>query len=242
VKPVTVSSDGKLLAVGGSQDETIWELATGKKWGIAAKTPALGTPVFSLDGTRLFTNGLPRGNPSSNMNLDFACYDVTTLPPRQFDLGEEPLVVQPINGHEPVLLVSPVAGWYLSLGAADLDGHRSVFLRSLTDRRELGRFTVTGLIDNGLSPDGRSLALWAGRQTESTSDHPGGYVQEFQLLDSRTGTVVRAIPTPGSLWNARWRFSPEGRALAVWYKKGRSTDPNIFERPMTVDLWDVPGR
>jgi hypothetical protein len=71
---------------------------------------------------------------------------------------------------------------------------------------------------------------------------PQSLSQEFQLLDSGTGTVVRAIPTPGSLWNARWRFSPDSRALAVWYKKGRSTDPNIFERPMTVDLWDVPGR
>jgi hypothetical protein len=130
----------------------------------------------------------------------------------------------------------------LTLGAADEDGRRSAVLRSLTDRRELGRFTVAGLIDSGLSPDGRLLALWAGRQTESTPDHPGGYLQEFQVLDSQTGTVVRAIPTPGSLWNAHWRFSPDSRSLAVWYKKGKSADPDIFERPMTVDLWEVPGR
>jgi hypothetical protein len=70
---------------------------------------------------------------------------------------------------------------------------------------------------------------------------------EIQLLDPATAHVMVTIPSPGQTWgNYGWKFSPDGKSLAVYYRTGsnasREGDPDPIDRPMTLELWEIqPG-
>jgi WD40 repeat protein len=229
VKPLTFSPDGNFLAIGATMRQSLYELSSGRKWMVAAEGYGDHAPVFSPDGGLLFPNGLPRGTPSLNMNQAFPCYDVSALPPRRVELGDGQVVTQPIRLNEPLLIISAAARRYAAFGEADGRGVRTVVVRDLPDRKELCRFTVIGLREARFSPEGRWLSVWAGR--------------ELQLLDPATGRAHVTVPTPEPVWDGpRWRFSPDGKLLAVTYTKGSASDPDVSERPRTVDLWDVQPR
>jgi hypothetical protein len=68
---------------------------------------------------------------------------------------------------------------------------------------------------------------------------------EIQLFDSDTARLMYTIPAPGQTWgNYGWRFSPDGNTLAVYYRTGtnayRQGEPDPSDRPMTVDIWELP--
>ena len=244
MKPMAFSPDGKLLAIGGRNDETLWELAAWKKWRTPIKHPGYRCPVFSSEGILLFPNGLPSGDPAYNMNQEFPCYDVSTLPPRRVELGEGQLA--PVTYDEARLIVSLTGRCYLTFGAIGENRVRTVVLHDLYNRRALGQYVVTGLIEAGFSPNGRILAVWSQREEPDPAGQGNRYPCRLELLDPATGRVLHTIPTPEVAWQqARWRFSPDGECLAVWYTKGPmgpTSDPNAGDRPGTVDLWEVPPR
>ena len=51
---------------------------------------------------------------------------------------------------------------------------------------------------------------------------------------------MRDYPTG---WNApTWSFSPDMRILAVTYWRGIGEGEDSNDRPIAVDLWDLPAR
>jgi WD40 repeat protein len=244
VKPMTFSPDGKFLAISGREEETLWELGNRKKWMVPVKNGGSRAPAFSPDGGLLFPNGLPSGHPSRNMNVEFPCYDVSSLPPRRLELGEGQFVVQPLTLNEPRLLVSLATMRYAAFGQAGEQGHRTIVLHSLPDRRVLGQSTVNGLDRAEFSPDGRWLALLVGRHAELPGGQGTQYRMEIQLLDPATARVLATVPSPGQTWgNHGLTFSADGRSLAVYYRTGsnvsRPGDPDPSDRPMNIEVWEV---
>ena len=60
-----------------------------------------------------------------------------------------------------------------------------------------------------------------------------------------TGRVVATFAPPTPIWpDPDWAFSPDGKTLALWFRRGtnsyRDGDEEPFDRPQTVELWDVP--
>jgi WD40 repeat protein len=244
VKPMRFSPDGKFLAIGGRGDETLWELASGRSWRVPVELGGSQDPVFSPDGVLLFPNGVPSERPSRNMNQEFPCYDVSSLPPRRLDLGEGQLLVQPLTYEDPRLLIAPSAMRYASVSQAAERGRRTIVLRGLPDRRVLGQCTVTSLEEAGFSPDGRWFALLVGRHEEIPGGPGTRYVREIQLLDSATARVAATVRSPGQTWgNWGWMFSPDGASLAVYYRTGSNVhgpgEPEPNDRPMNVEVWEL---
>jgi WD40 repeat protein len=244
VKPMTFSPDGRFLAISGRGDETLWELGSRKKWMVPVKNGGSRDPAFSPDGGLLFPNGLPSGHPSRNMNVEFPCYDVSSLPPRRLELGEGQFVVQPLTYKEPRLLVSLATMRYAAFSQADEQGQRTIVLHSLPDRRVLGQCTVNGLDRAEFSPDGRWLALLVGRHAEIPGGQGTQYRMEIQLLDPATARVLATVPSPGQTWgNYGLTFSADGKSLAVYYRTGsnssRPGDPDPGDRPMNVEVWEI---
>ena len=247
VKPMTFSPDGRFLAISGREDEALWELDIRKNWTVPVKNGGSGAPAFSPDGGLLFPNGLPSGHPSHNMNVEFPCYDVSSLPPRRLELGEGQFVVQPLTNKEPRLLVSLATMRYAAFSQADEQGHRTIVLHSLPDRRVLKQSTVNGLDRAEFSPDGRWLALLVGRHAEIPGGQGTQYRMEIQMLDPATVRVLATVPSPGQTWgNYDFLFSPDGKSLAVFYRTGsnsyRPGDPDPGDRPMDVEVWEIRPR
>ena len=76
------------------------------------------------------------------------------------------------------------------------------------------------------------------------SGSPNRFRQEIQLLDPGGARVVAAIPSLGPTWgNLRWKFSPDGNSLAVYYHTGKNAtmqgDPDPFDQPMNVEIWEL---
>src|SRR5262249_45517152 len=124
---------------------------------------------------------------------------------------------------------------------------RPVVLHELPSLHEIGRLDVTGLDAAGFSPDGRWLALLVWRNEVISSGSETRPVMEIQLLNPATARVLVTISSPGPTWgNYGWRFSPDGKTLAVYYRTGstvsRLEDPDPFDRPMNVEIWEIPPR
>jgi len=141
VKPMGFSRDGKLLAIGGDGDQTLWEVASGKKWELSTKLTGTQSPVFSADGALLFLNGLPSGYPVYDTNQDFPCYDVSSLPPRRLELGAGLLVdVTSMGPPRKALLNNMVVSLslmrYAVIGETDKQGMRAI-RRDRAHRRQV---------------------------------------------------------------------------------------------------------
>lgn len=136
---------------------------------------------------------------------------------------------------------------YATFSGADEQEKRTLVLHGLADRRELGQASVERLIEAGFSPDGRWLALQVARLGKRP-DGPGKmYLMEIQLLDPATALLLATVPAPGQIWgNQSWTFSPDGNSLAAWYGTGsnvrRAGDPDPLDRPLTVEIWELPPR
>ncbi|MFO0890632.1 MAG: hypothetical protein U0790_15995 [Isosphaeraceae bacterium] len=95
VGPLLFSPDGKLLAATAHAADTLWEIPGGRRWPLGSSGGGSRPPAFSRDGGLFFPNGLPRGRDALDMNTRFPCYDVSSMPPRQIDLGGSPFIVSP---------------------------------------------------------------------------------------------------------------------------------------------------
>jgi WD40 repeat protein len=237
MKPLTFSPDGKHLAVGRPQNQALlYELSSGRRWSVAALRSRDNTPVFSLDGRLLFPGGLPRIDPQIRWQVGYYCYDLAALPPRRVELEPREMVISPDGSRY-----------------AAVRGQRggreplAVSLYELPSLREIGRTEVAGLVGAEFSPDGRWLALLAGRHEAIPAGTGTRYLLDFRLVDPATSRVVATIPAPGESWgDCGWKFSPDGKSLAIYYRTGsnvsRPGDPDPFDRPMTVELWEIEPR
>jgi WD40 repeat protein len=250
VWPLALSPDGKLLAATAHEGDALWEIPNGRRWPLAAKGGGSRAPAFSRDAMLVFPNGLPRGHYAYDMNVDFQCYDVSSTPPRQLDLGTAPFIA------------SPDARRYVQmLGRTQSEPRCTLVIRDLPSLRASGRLDMTDLIQADFSPDGRWLLLSTARNVKPTQwtgifrwlkdripalfppDRGWQSIHEIRLLDPATARLRATIRPPDPIWqDPHWMFSPDGKMLAVWYTNGTSTDPDIFDRPVTIELWDVLPR
>jgi hypothetical protein len=58
---------------------------------------------------------------------------------------------------------------------------------------------------------------------------------------------MATIPSPGPTWgNYGWKFSPDGKSLAVHYRTGSNVsllgDPDPSDRPMNLEIWEITPR
>jgi hypothetical protein len=233
VRPMTFSPDGKYLAIGPAKDLVLYEFGAGRRWPV----PGLGWnadgPAFSQDGKLLFPNGMPRIEPQMGQGKEHQAYDLAAMPPARLDLGPVEVAISPDGSR-----YAAVIGERFKRGALALALH------DLPSLRETGRCEVDGLVGAGFSPDGRRLALLFGRH-EAQPGWPGTrYVLEIRLLDPITARVLATIPSPGPTWgNYGWKFSPDGKSLAVRYPTGSNIsgpgDPSPADHPMTLEIWDI---
>jgi hypothetical protein len=173
-------------------------------------------------------------NPGIGQQEKYYCFDLTTLPPSRLDLGLGNVIIS-ADGRR-----------YAAVqGDRNTVGPRAVVLHDLPSLRESGRFDVTGLSGAAFSPDGRWLALLVGRSEVIPQSSETRSVLEIQLLDPATARVLVTIPSPGPTWgNYGWKFSPDGNTLAVYYRTGSNIygpgDPDPSDRPMNVEIWEIP--
>jgi WD40 repeat protein len=233
--PLAFSPDDRFLAADGFEGKSLWEVATGRRWAIDAKGSGLTSrgPVFSADGKLLFPKGMPWMSPGIGQGEEYYCFDISRMPPKRLDLGPGEIII------------SRAGNWYAAVqGERGGSNPRTVILRELPSLREAGRFDVAGLAGAGPSPDGRRLALLTGRY-ETPADAEARYVMEIQLVDPSTAQMSATIPSPGQTWgNYAWKFSPDGKSLAVYYRTGsnlsRPGDPDPSDRPLNVEIWELP--
>lgn len=242
MKPLVFSPDGKTLAIGAGKGPVLYEFESGRKWPVAALGHAYAAPVFSPDGRLLFPNGLRHMNPQADQSAGYYAYDLGVRPPKRLELESAELVISP-DGRR-----------YAAVrGKRGSGGPLTVSLHDLPSLRETGQYDLTGLVGAGFSPDGRWLALMAFRHetiTSGTKTHSVVETRsllEIRLLDPATARVRATIPSPGHTWgNYGWKFSPDGKLLAVDYRTGsnayRPGDPDPTDRPMNVDIWELPPR
>jgi WD40 repeat protein len=236
VKPMTFSPDGKYLAIGAARVQVLYELASGRKWSVAAQGWRDDGPAFSPDGRFLFPNGMPRLDPQIGRGGPFFCYDLATLPPVRLELESGELVISPDGRRYAAVRGERGRGVPLI-----------VALRDLPSQRESSLVEVDGLVGAGFSPDGRWLALLVGRNEVIIPSTEMRYALKIQLLDPTTARVLVTIPSPGQTWgNYGWKFSPDGKSLAVYYRTGSNVqgpgDPDPSDRPMNLEIWELPPR
>ncbi len=249
VKPMTFSADGKLLAMNGRGDETLWEIDGGNKWATPIQNGGSNAPVFSPDGGLLFPNGLPSGRPERNMNLDYPCYDVSSLPPRRLELGDGQFVPQPLTYKEPRILISPMGMRFVLFGAAGPtpQDERTYEVRALPGREVVARSTVKGLVQAEFSPDGRWIALLVGRREEASDGSGSRSRKSIQLVESASARVASTITLPeDASGQQNFAFSPDGRSLVVGHVPGTRPyspgDPEPARPPANIDVWELQPR
>jgi WD40 repeat protein len=237
MKPLSFSPDGKYLAVGRSRNQELYELASGRRWSVAALGGRDDAPVFSPDGRLLFPGGLPRIDPQILRVEGYYCYDLSTLPPKRVELETGELVISPDESRYAVLR-----------GQRGGREPPALSLYELPSLREIGRPEVAGrLVGAGFSPGGRWLALLVGRHEALPAGTGTRYLLDVRLVDPATARLVATIPAPGETWgNYGWKFSPDGKCLAIFYRTGsnvsRPGDPDPSSRPMAVELWEIEPR
>ncbi|WP_406694292.1 WD40 repeat domain-containing protein [Singulisphaera sp. Ch08] len=227
VKPLSFSPDGKYLAIGTSRKQELYELASGRRWPVPTAEHRDNAPVFSTDGRVLFPGGLPRIDSHLVDARGYSCYDVTNLPPIRLELAAGELIVAP-NGRRYAAL----------LGKRFSDDSLTLSLCDLPAMREIGRVDALGLKSAWYSPDGSWLFLLIRRND----------VFEIRVLDPTMTLVTATIPLRGhySSGTCGWNFSPDGKSLALYYRTGsnisRPGEPEPSDRPLNVEIWELPTR
>ena len=236
VWPLVFSPDGRFLASGAYPDRSLWEVADGRKWTLEVKGAGTRRPAFSPDGTLLFPDGLPRMDPGYARSESYSCFDLTRMPPPRLDLGPGEVIISPDGSRYAAVQGERHTGGPVAMG-----------LHELASRREIRLFDVTGLEGARFSPDGRWLALLMGVYVTVPPDPAPRFLREIHLLDPATARGVTMLPSPGETWgNYDWIFSPDGNTLAVYYRTGsnayRDGDPEPSDRPLNVEIWELPPR
>jgi WD40 repeat protein len=244
---LTFSPDGKYLAIGVPQKQVLHELASGREWSVASRAFGNDAPRFSSDGRLLFPVGAASSarlaatyviqsmDPRVARDQGHYCYDLTTLPPKGLELESGAPIVAP-DGSRYAAVPSPGGLW----------GSSTVSLHGLPSSRETGHIEMAGLIGAGFSPDGRWLALLLGRNPVTPPGWETRYDLELRLLDPTSARVRVTLPSPGQTWGTSgWKFSPDGKYLAVNYRTqiddDRPGDPNP-SHIMKLDIWEIPTR
>jgi WD40 repeat protein len=228
---LSLSPDGKYLTSSSFPSYSFWTMDDGQKWPLDAKGSSGERPAFSADAKLLFLAGLPRMERGVSHRFH-PCFDVTEKPPRPFDLGDGEVIV------------SPDARRYAAVSTATGPRIRSVVIHGLPGQQEIRRFDVWGLVHANFSPDGRHLALLVYRRVADPGTGSTQFALGLRVLVTDTGREDLAInfPTP-IVPDPGWRFSPDGKALAVWYNRGDSVvvdNKRPSDRPQTVEIWDLP--
>lgn len=237
LSPLAFSPDGRFLATDGPEEKSIWEVATGRRWAIAAKGSGIthGDLRFSPDGKFFFPKGIPWIHPDIGPAGEYYCFDISRMPPKRVDLGTGEIII------------STTGNWCATVqGDREKSGPRTIILREFPTLREIGRFDVAGLDGAGPSPDGRWLALHV-RRHDLPTNAEGHSAVEIRLADPAAARVTATIPSPDQIWGGfQWKFSPDGNSLAVTYRTGsniyRPGEPSPSDRPMNVEIWELPRR
>ncbi len=236
MKPLVFSPDEKFLAIGTWGKQELYEVASGRRWPVAAAGNAFDAPVFSKDGRLLFPNGLPHMETSVLKSQPFCFYNLANLPPSRLELESGKKALSPDGRRYATVKGKRFARELLT-----------VVLRELPSLRETGQLTMSGLDGAEFTPDGRWLALLTGRYDTIPAAVISIHTQEMQFVDPATARVTGMIPTRGPLWgNCNWKFSHDGKTVALSYvpENGAAQDeePNPRERPVTVELWEIEPR
>jgi WD40 repeat protein len=233
--PIVVSPDGRYVATATIDRFLLWQLSDGKRWEVAINTRGTrkGEPSFSTDGKLCFPLGMPWINPMFGQKEQYYAFDLSNLPPKRIDLGEGELIFAP-DGRR----------FAAARGERGQGKPVVVTLYSLPAVEELDSLDVAMLVGGSFSPDGRWLALLV---TRTEAFGPAGhtrFVQEVHLVNTTAERILK-IPSPGQTWgDFGWRFSPDGKLLAVSYRPGtnlvRRGEPEPNSRPMIVEVWELP--
>ena len=234
--PIGFSPDGRFLASGGSGTTWLWTIQDGRRWEIRPTGFATYSrpSAFSPDARLFFPDGFPRIATGVQQGQESECFDLSTLPPKRMGLGTGEVAVSP-DGKR----------YALVHGERGAPGSRTATLHELPSLREIGRLEVERPDGAEFSPDGRWLAVMAYR--DEPLDEQVKTVCEVLLVDPATARVRCAIAARERVWgNIGWRFSPDGDRLALYYRTGSNVftegEPDPSDRPMTVDVWDLPDR
>ena len=236
VWPITVSPGGRFLTSGSFEDKSLWDLADGRRWPLdpGRRGTSGQRPVFSPDGTRLYSQGLPYLDPLfARQPAECDCFDLTMMPPTRIKLAAGELIISP-DGRR----------YAAARGERWVGRPSTLTFYNLPSLRETGHIDVEHLLGGEFSPDGRWLALLVGRNDVVPSASRTRFRQEIQLLEADSAHVVAVIPTLGPTWgNYGWKFSPDGNSLAFYYHTGKNVmmqgDPNPFDQPMSVEIWEL---
>lgn len=234
--PLAFSPDGRFLASCEHGPKSLWSLNDGRRWAVESEGTGLTSrvPAFSPNGELLFPNGLPHMSPQIGQREEYPCFDLNTMPPTRIDLGPGRIIISPSGRH-----------FAAGLGEDGSGNPVALALRDLPSLRETARLEVSGLMGARFSPDGRWLAVLAGRREEAPPPEGTRFVLEIRLLEPATGRPALTVPSPGPSWgNYDWHFSPDGNSLAVYYRTGsnssRQGEPDPTDRPMNVEIWEIP--
>ena len=230
--PLTLSPDDKHLAAASSSVGSLWTMEDGRMWPLEGKSPSGDGPAFSADGSY----SSRRDSPGWIAAFPIYSAHATTSPRRPRDF---------LSWGPAQVIVSPNARRYSVVGAASGSRTRSVVIHGLPDRQEIRRFDVSGLVHTNFSPDGRHFALLVYLPATDPKIRTARLALGLRILVTDTGREDLAItfPTP-ILPDPGWKFSPDGKSLAVWYNRGDSlviNDENPSDRPHTVEIWDLPA-
>ena len=123
----------------------------------------------------------------------------------------------------------------------------TVSLHELPSLRESGRIDATGLAGAEILP-GRPLAHPPGGPAGGAGlRHRDSLHAGNSLRRPGDGPCDRHDPVTGQTWgNYGRKFSPDGKSLAVFYRTGSNValegDPDPFDRPMTLEIWEIRNR
>jgi WD40 repeat protein len=240
VEGLAFSPDGKLLALAGRRKAEVWEFPGGKLrhfWDATlANLPGLSELCFSPDGKKLVLTGGFNFAHFWNLekdarprDLEWCASSVAFSPEGKYlALGNEAdgkvycftgegTYLRALNASN-IQFVAFSADEKSLLGVGWVRGPRDLLNWDIAEGKELGKFSLTGVVGDGLryalSPDGKTLVV---------TKEGEGVVRQF---DTATGTGP--LPNVGhgaALTTLEW--SPDGQKIVAADTQGK------------VILWDV---
>jgi RNA polymerase sigma factor (sigma-70 family) len=139
---ITFSSDGKkLLAANGGNDETVWDVDTGKQLYVVQGLVA----AFTADGRRVISIGPEMGQGTFVRELDAAT--------------GKPLGQHELRGESRALALSPDGRTFVHAPGVQIVEHPELALRNATTRMQIAALDFNGRFHGAVfSPDGKRLA------------------------------------------------------------------------------------